>query len=217
LHQPLGGLAETPDHLADLLIDAPYRAAAGVFDLALAEGADFVLLAGGLLDPRSSGPRAWLLLAEQFARLTERGIAVYWATAPLDCRGPWPAAIHWPANVHFLSADPAAGISLPHIDQHIHVRGGEPICQIFAADRDWRPSNGATPLAPDLPPADGIKSKFAGHYIACGGTNEPSTARCGPDERAIVHRSGSPQGRGPADIGRVAARWSASTSSIRRG
>ena len=54
LHQPPHGLADVPDHLAEVLIEAPYRAAARVFDAALAEEADFVLFcAGNLLDPRA--------------------------------------------------------------------------------------------------------------------------------------------------------------------
>ena len=56
LEQPLYGLAEIPDHLRDLLIHAPYHAAEQVFETALAEDADAVLLAGDVLDVDRAGP-----------------------------------------------------------------------------------------------------------------------------------------------------------------
>ena len=105
LDQPLHGLAEVPDHLAELLADAPYQAATRIFDLALAENVDFVLLLGGLVDPHRAGPRGLKFLSEQFARLSEREIAVYWATSLSDGSGRWPANLHWPANVHVLATD----------------------------------------------------------------------------------------------------------------
>ena len=40
LELPLYGLAEVPDHLRDLLIEAPYQAAEQVFETALAEDVD---------------------------------------------------------------------------------------------------------------------------------------------------------------------------------
>src|SRR5262249_12417051 len=104
LDQPLQGLAEVPDHLAELLADAPYQAATRVFDLALAENVDFVLLIGGLVDPHRAGPRGLRFLSEQFARLAEREITVYWATSASDGRERWPVNLHLPANVHLLGS-----------------------------------------------------------------------------------------------------------------
>ena len=50
LDQPLAGLAEIPEPLRELLIDAPYLAAQKVFDAAIEERVDFVVLNGDLLD-----------------------------------------------------------------------------------------------------------------------------------------------------------------------
>src|SRR5436190_54529 len=100
LEQPPHGLAEIPDHLIEPLAESPYRAAAGIFDGALAEQVDFLLLAGNLVDPHRAGPRGLAFLHEQFSRLAQRGIAVYWATGETDCRHDWPANFGWPANVH---------------------------------------------------------------------------------------------------------------------
>ena len=78
------GIAEVPDHLRESLLEAAYRSAARVFDAALAEEADFLILAGDLLHVEQAGPRGSLFLMEQFQRLAERGMAVYWAGGPSD-------------------------------------------------------------------------------------------------------------------------------------
>ena len=53
LEQPLMGVAEVPDHLRDLFLDAPYTAAGKLFEAVLAEDADFVVLSGDMLHPRT--------------------------------------------------------------------------------------------------------------------------------------------------------------------
>ena len=78
LEQPLGGLSQVPDHLRDVLIDAPYIAAERVFETALSEDVDFVILAGDVLHPQRSGPRCIELLRRHLLRLAERNISVYW-------------------------------------------------------------------------------------------------------------------------------------------
>ena len=74
LELPIYGLAEVPDHLRELLIEAPYHAAEQVFETALAEDVDAVLLAGDVLNVDRAGPPAIMLLLDQFARLGDRGI-----------------------------------------------------------------------------------------------------------------------------------------------
>src|SRR5581483_8119885 len=99
----LGGLTEVPEHLRDLLIDAPFRAAERVFDTVLAEQADFLLLAGDIIDADEAGPRGTVFLADQFERLAARNVPVYWAGGPNDQADHWPAAVRLPANVHRFS------------------------------------------------------------------------------------------------------------------
>ena len=72
LDQSMRGLAELPTHLKTVLANAPYNAAEKVFDLAIAERVDFVLLAGDLYDMDKSGPRAPAFLLSQFNRLAEK-------------------------------------------------------------------------------------------------------------------------------------------------
>ena len=73
LEQPLQGLIEVPDHLREQLIDAPYTAALRVFDAAIRDRVDFVLLSGDLVDPDLSGPRGVGFLLEQLERLDREG------------------------------------------------------------------------------------------------------------------------------------------------
>src|SRR5437773_10297684 len=80
LELPPHGLSEIPEHLRDSLLEAPYRAAERVFDLALSEKADFVVLSGEVLDASQTGPRGPCFLAKQFQRLRDREIAVYWVS-----------------------------------------------------------------------------------------------------------------------------------------
>ena len=58
LEQPLHGVAEVPDHLCELFLDAPYRAAQSIFDAAIEHRVDFVVLAGDVADWHRAGPRA---------------------------------------------------------------------------------------------------------------------------------------------------------------
>src|SRR5688572_18235497 len=122
LERPPAGLAELPDHLRELLIEAPYRAAGNVFDAAISNEVDFVLLAGDLVAPERSGPRGILFLREQFERLAAENIDVYWVGGVVDAVHAWPHRIAWPANVHLFSADQPARFAV--------VKDGRQICEI---------------------------------------------------------------------------------------
>ena len=128
LEQPPHGLADTADHLTEPLVESTYRAAAAVFDLALAEDVDFVVLAGHLVEPEVAGPRGPTFLAEQFSRLAARGIRVYWATAPNDGRRNWPITLTWPDNVHVFDS--------LRVERLVHARSGEPLCVLIGRSID---------------------------------------------------------------------------------
>ena len=72
LEMPLYGFAEIPAHLRDQLIDSPLQAAARVFETAILEDVDFVVLAGDIIDPSTAGPYAIAFLLEQFELLREQ-------------------------------------------------------------------------------------------------------------------------------------------------
>lgn len=208
LDQPPHGLAEIPDHLLELLADSPYRAAARVFDLALAEKVDFVLLAGNLVQPNRAGPRGLTFLHDQFARLAEHRVDVYWAASASDARGDWPSAIRWPANVH--------GFASGTIERVLHSRDGSPLCQIAGVSVDRAAHNPPDLFLDDF--ARGADQHFTigvvthpldataladlpVSYWAFGGTANSSTPLCLTNPPRIAHASGSPQGRTPAEIG----------------
>src|SRR5262245_61855813 len=84
LERPLSGITEAPDHLRSLFLEAPYQAAERLFELAVSEKVDFVVLAGDVLDPSLCGPRGPIFLCEQFRLLNDRSIVVYWAGGEVD-------------------------------------------------------------------------------------------------------------------------------------
>src|SRR5690606_28155332 len=94
-----------------------------VFETALKHRVDFVLLAGDVVQPRKSGPRAIVFLNEQFRKLAEAGIQVYWAGSIADNFETW--AELWPLgdNVHRFATD--------RVERVIFFREDEPLVQIL--------------------------------------------------------------------------------------
>jgi exonuclease SbcD len=211
LEQPPHGLAEVPDHLVELLTEAPYRAAARVFDLALAEEVDFVVLAGNLVHPHQAGPRGLTFLHEQFARLEARGVVVYWAAGEIDCREQWPAHVAWPSNVRLFSSH--------RVERFVHSYGGEPLCQIAglsvdgttaAATREsgiyldeFAGSAGSLFTIGVIPhTVDAIAlADLQDRYWALGGEANCSTPLSLANPQRVAYLAGSPQGRLPAENG----------------
>jgi hypothetical protein len=202
LDRPLGGVAEVAAHLREPFIEAPYRAARRVFDAALAEEVDFVVLSGGLLDPAATGPRGVLFLHEQFERLAQRNIAVYWAGGKDDGADDWPREIPLPDNVHHFSTG--------KVTEFLHRRGGEVVARLVGQSRGRRNQvpatdycvNGAHRLTIavhhgaveiDDQPLDG-----APDYWALGGQPDWQQRELAG---AAAHVAGSPQGRNPAEPG----------------
>ena len=64
LDRPISGLTEIPKHLIKTLASAPYEAAQRVFDFALTERVDFVLLSGDLFDHDSGSARCLLYTSD---------------------------------------------------------------------------------------------------------------------------------------------------------
>ncbi len=202
LDQPVAGLADVPEHLVDLLIDCPARAAVRVFDAAIDQRVDFVLLAGGVIDPRACAPREWLLLVEQFERLADRNIAVYWAGGPCDLVDTWPKHMAWPANVRNFPRG--------KVQRLRHEIAGEPVCEIIGRSLDadgagepqeYAPSR-ANLFALAVAHSDWSSEALASigvDYWALGGRHERAT----PCDlvHCVAHYPGSPQGKRPDEIG----------------
>jgi DNA repair exonuclease SbcCD nuclease subunit len=201
LEQPLMGVAEVPDHLRDLFLDAPYAAGKRVFDAALAEDAAFVLLCGDILDCVGAGPRGTLFLIEQFNRLAERGIAVYWSGGEVDPPESWPAAIPLPENVHVFPRG--------RVEELVHQHQTAPLARLAGVSREMQRSLRPLDFAADpaglftIAIVHGVADPTAlqargVQYWALGGRHDRSTPLAGPQ---TVHYCGSPQGRRPEESG----------------
>lgn len=200
LEQPCHGLADAPEHLRSVLIEAPYRSAEKVFDVALAERVDFVILAGDLLDVSRAGPNGAKFLTEQFARLDRRDMPVYWASSRLDAPERWPLGCRLPGNVHRLvtrrqetqifarDGAPLAWITvMPHLEMERPKLHGVPLEReelrhIVVAHGDY--------TLTELP--DRVD------YFALGGKHQRESLR---EEDSVAHYPGTPQGRSFAEAG----------------
>jgi hypothetical protein len=205
LERPPAGLAEMPDHLRDVLVEASYRAAANVFQAAIEHEVDFVALAGDLLAPERCGPRGVLFLRDQFARLAEKNIGVYWAGGCADRVATWPSAINWPANVHIFGAAGPQRLTVTKL--------GRVLCDIVGqsvpADAVIDVTRFDAALAENensrvtIGLAHGDFNDFEQHseriaYWALGGEHEPTLPQ---ESRPLVHHPGSPQGRSRQEPG----------------
>jgi hypothetical protein len=217
LEMPLQGVVEVPEHLREAFCDAPYTAARRVFDAALAEEAQFLVLSGDLLDPGRAGLRGPLFLVEQFSRLAEQGVAVYWAGGEVDPPEAWPATFPLPQNVHLFPRG--------RTGQFVHTPDGTPLVRLVGQSRD-----GPRPLRPERfePDPAGLTTIAVanGHieaaappdrgicYWALGGRPDRATLPGAPAAVAggaptavaggsptAVHWPGSPQGCRPSETG----------------
>ncbi|HVX14478.1 MAG TPA: metallophosphoesterase [Pirellulales bacterium] len=201
LESPLGGLANVPERLRGPFLDAPYRAAERVVAAALAEQADFVVLAGDIIDVELAGPHGIDFLRRQFTRLAERQIPVYWAGGRVDRPERWPAALPLPENVHRFSS------RRPH--DFVFEAGNAPQARLTGLSR---PRGGKIRAADFWPDPDGLPTIAVAHgrvdraalaargltYWALGGKHRRTTLLETPH---AAEYAGSTQARGPAETG----------------
>ncbi len=102
LDQPPGGLTYLPPELVEPLIEATYRSVDAIFDAAIRERVEFVVLSGDLIHFPTASPRAVDFLNAQFRRLQEKRIPVYWLGGKLEAGHALPDDFQLPKNVHRL-------------------------------------------------------------------------------------------------------------------
>jgi len=200
LERPPRGMADVPDHLRPALVDAPHRAAERVFDAAVKQRVDFVVLAGDLLDPLTAGPRGLVFLADQFQKVAQTGIKVYWALGRSD-------------NFERLGtmgplADHAVTFPLARVQRIVHARNGEPLVQILGTSAqqrkrirvaDFRADGELFALAIAYGSADAqALAGYRVNYWALGGEHDRRALLSGG---VTANYSGSPQGRRPQESG----------------
>ena len=203
LERPAFGVADIPEKLRDLFLESPFLAAERVFETVLAEEAEFLVLSGDILNPAYTGPRGPLLLVDQFERLKEREIPVYWIGGRVDPPEAWPPSIRLPDNVVVFPK----GQTLAKI----HRRDDSPLACIVgmsssAGHNKKRPipveafsadSSGLYTVA--IAYGDGEPGRFIDRgidYWALGGRHARGTLVSGETK---AHYCGSPQGRHPEE------------------
>jgi hypothetical protein len=205
LERPPGGLAEVPDHLRVTIGEAPYRAAERVFDTAIKHRVDFLLLAGDIVAPHVAGPRGVVFLNEQFAKLAEAGIRIYWAGSPADDFDRWADLWTLPDHVYRFPTD--------RVERIIHQRAGEPLLQILGSSSGRLTSQrGARIYGSDFVAEGDLFAVAIAHgevdsdglarrpipYWALGGEHARRSLLGGT---VTAHYCGSPQGRTPDETG----------------
>jgi DNA repair exonuclease SbcCD nuclease subunit len=202
LEQPVSGLAEIPPHLRDALIEAPLTSAAKVFDAAVGEEVDFVLLTGDVVHPQLAGPRVLSFLLDQFDKMQQHDIAVYWVGGEVDTPDRWPESVGLPLGVHYFSANQVEEIS--------HMRGDAPIATILGKSYNGRRQIVCSEFRADTAqqfiiaaaygtaPADAIDASSVG-YWALGGAQERATVVS--TQHMTAHYCGTPQSRSVEQTG----------------
>ncbi|MDR0391811.1 MAG: hypothetical protein LBH59_07890 [Planctomycetaceae bacterium] len=100
LDKVINGITEMPTVWESRFFDVSRRAALRLFDKVLSEAVDFLILSGDVFDASLSPPGLFIFLIEQFERLKQAGIPVYWAGAEFDSPDDMPISFPMPDNVH---------------------------------------------------------------------------------------------------------------------
>lgn len=196
LERPLGDLDDLPKHLRDAIAQAPWKAAESVFESAVVENVDFLLLCGDLLNPHLAGPRGMAMLVDHFDALAERDIPVIWAAGSVDTADRWPESIPLPENVTRLPQGRAATVPIQRAGQTIARvvgRSSEGFGAIHIPSYRVDPSDEFTIGVGygTAEPESLAEARF--DYWALGGSHQRRVMEEGAEHGAIY--CGTPQGR----------------------
>jgi len=199
LDRPCDGLAEIPEHLVDLLIDAPYDAARRVLETAISERVALVLLGGDLFGHAEPTARAFAFLRDQFRQYHEHGIEVCWASGAQPGACPWPEALALPVNVHHFSSAQIETVAI-HGGRHAiaEVAGGGGTNQeeiaLFSAAHAGAFGVAMTSGRIDRQRVSGVSVDY---WAIAGGGGRATHSERNP----VIHDPGPTQGRVPSDVG----------------
>src|SRR5690606_30652877 len=149
------------------------------------------------LDPHRTGPRGPLFLVEQFRRLAEREIPVYWAGGASDPPESWPTVFELPKDVHVFARGRVGDLTISRDDVPMaRLSGVSSDAQRPLRPNDFSPDpTGLFSIAAAYGDADPSAMSSRGlSYWALGGRHDRSTPHSGPQ---LIHYCGGPQGRGP--------------------
>lgn len=202
LETPLGDLDALPPHLRESMAEAPRKAAAAVFEAALVDNIDFLVLSGDLLNPQAAGPHGMALLLDYFDKLHAKKTPVFWSAGIADDPAKWPDSVPLPPNVTLFPKNRAVSVPVQ--------RAGRTICVVVGRSCDGRsvlhvPSYRTDPteqytVAVGYGSTDGAalaEGRF--DYWALGGQHNRSEIEGGAEGGAVY--CGSPQGRSIQETG----------------
>jgi len=171
-----GRFPKLPAPVREECLQAVWQSAERVFDIAVAQNVDFVLLTGDILQPDLCGARGFAFLAGQFRRLQERGIPVYWKLErPIEDR--MLPDLRFPENV-FLFPSHQAHIKkfrLPDSPKNIFIASWEDLCPDFSHYDFSRLPDGKLPPYQTIAVCPNARIFF--------GTDEESADSAEPDHR----------------------------------
>jgi len=191
----------------DILDSAPYTAVERLFDTAIEENVDFVVIAGDLYDEDSRSVKANTFLKEQFDRLADQDIPAYISYGNHDPVGSATTYVDLPGNVYEFDHENPEEFHYPNEDApEARIWGqsyrdrheSRSMYHRFTPADERVPNIGVlhTGLNPDgkryVPVSRGdLESKDEIHYWALGHIHYP---RIHENEQPIAY-SGVPQGR----------------------
>lgn len=196
LETPLSDLDVLPPHLRESMAVAPWKAAEAVFEAALADNIDFLVLSGDLLSPLGAGPHGMSLLLDYFEKLHATDTQVFWSAGIVDDPAKWPEAAPLPPNVTLFPKGRSVAVPVQ--------RSGRTICTIVGRSCEGRsslhvpsfqiePSDDYT-IAVGYGAADAdALSEGRFDYWALGGQHNREEIEGGAEGGAVY--CGSPQGR----------------------
>ncbi|MBX3421411.1 MAG: DNA repair exonuclease [Pirellulaceae bacterium] len=195
LERPLQDIYDLPEHLKRTLVEAPWKAAEAVFEHAIIENVDFVILSGDILNPATAGAQGVAFLLDQFELLRARGIQVYWLGGTADDMDRWPAAVALPANVHVFSKKAVESFVFRRHQTCLATLIGRSVDgneMVRAAEHAHDPDETfVIAVAYGKADAESLAAENV-HYWALGGKHQASIVQT---EEPAIRYSGSPQAR----------------------
>ena len=194
------GLSEIPAGLAELVADAPQRAVERVFDAALNEHVDFMLLAGDILQPTAAGPRSLVLLSSNSSDCT---LATFRFIGPRGASTPRRAGPTFCICRRTFIWRRAGASNIGNSSAKAACRPRSWAAPPTNNTSSNRPGSDRRRIGGDRPrprPAGSTGRRGArGSLLGLG--RQPSPPRRSESEVPVVHYPGTPQGRSPNESG----------------
>lgn len=130
LDSPFEGLQVVDQRIGAVLRDATFKAFDKVIDLALREGADFLLVAGDVYDGADRSLRAQLRFREGLKRAAEAGLQCFVAYGNHDPLSGWEAQLQMPEGVHRFGGE--------QVERFVVQRAGKTLAQIYGLSHPVR-------------------------------------------------------------------------------